>query len=201
MLFSLIEGLENIDLVLASTSPRRYELLKTLGLEFKVVSGKVEEQPITGNPIAGAKKNAELKGVVVAKKYPDALVISADTIVVLGKSVMGKPENEQDAYNMLSKLSGRTHQVCTAFGMILDKYGKAFFDSEITDVTFRTLSEAEILAYINTGEPFDKAGGYAVQGQGSVLIEKINGCYFNVVGFPLSRFYVRLGEFLSNYVL
>jgi septum formation protein len=202
MLFSLIDNLEKVDVILASTSPRRFELLKTIGLEFRVVGSNVKENEISGaDPIGDALENAKKKGRAVAQKHPDSLIISADTIVISGDKVMGKPANENDAYNMLKNLSGRTHQVCTAFGLIYLKYERSLFDTVKTDVTFRKLTDEEIWAYINTGEPLDKAGAYAVQGQGAVLVEKINGCYFNVVGFPLSKFFINLDEFLSHFVL
>lgn len=202
MLFSLIENLEKIDIILASNSPRRYELLQSIGLKFKVIPSEVEEeQAIELDPVGGTIANARKKGLSVAEKHPDSLVICADTIVVLGERPMGKPLNEQEAYDMLRALSGKTHQVYTAIGLLLLKYDKTKFETVCTDVTFRDLSDEEIWAYINTGEPSDKAGAYAVQGQGSILVERINGCYFNVVGFPLSRFFTMLDEFLSHFIL
>lgn len=202
MLFSLIENLEKVDIILASTSPRRYELLQNLGLSFKVVPSEVKEnQQLDTNPIDGVRENALKKGRWVSANYPDHLVIAADTIVVLGQKVMGKPADEQDAYRMLAELSGKTHQVYTAIGLFFERYNQSQMDIVSTDVTFRELTGDEIWAYINTGEPFDKAGAYAIQGQGSVLIDRINGCYFNVVGFPLSRFFLLLDQFLGKFVL
>jgi len=202
MLFSLINNLEKLKLILASGSPRRYELLKTLGLEFDVVVSRVDEtcDPLL-TPEEQVLETASRKGRAVSEKYPDCLVISADTIVVTGKDVLGKPENEKDAYNMLSMLNGRTHKVYTGYGLSYLHYDAAEYDVESTAVTFRQLTDEEIWAYINTGEPFDKAGSYAVQGQGSLLIEKIDGCYFNVVGFPLARFYILLDKFLAKFAL
>ena len=202
MLFSLINNLEKLKLILASGSPRRYELLKTLGLEFEVVVSQVDEtcDPLL-SPEEQVLETASRKGRAVSEKHPDCLVISADTIVVTDKKVLGKPENETDAYNMLSLLNGRTHKVYTGFGLSYQHYDAAEYDVASTTVTFRQLTDEEIWAYINTGEPFDKAGSYAVQGQGSLLIEKIDGCYFNVVGFPLARFYILLDKFLSKFAL
>lgn len=201
MLFSLIENLDKIDIVLASASPRRFELLKNIGLDFRVeVSDVAENHPDIKESTELALYNARIKGCAVANKYPESLIISADTIVVLDNHLMGKPANEQEAYRMLKTLSARTHKVITAFGLHLLKYEKEHYDWVATDVTFRPLTDEEIWAYINTAEPMDKAGAYGIQGQGAILIEKISGCYYNVVGFPLSRFYEALGNFLSPFV-
>ena len=200
MLFYLIEGLEKTDIILASTSPRRFELLKSLGLEFKVVASNVKEYDSlsTETPKQTVMMNARLKGREVAKQYPDALIICADTIVTLNAKILGKPENEEDAFRMLTYLSGKIHTVYTAFGLIYTRYKREIFDIVRTDVSFRKLTNDEIRAYINTGEPFDKAGAYAIQGQGAIFVQQINGCYSNVVGFPLSRFYIRLDELFKQ---
>ncbi|MGD9489289.1 MAG: nucleoside triphosphate pyrophosphatase [Calditrichaceae bacterium] len=202
MIFSLIENLDKVDVILASTSPRRYELLKTIGLEFKIVaSGANESNDENLDPVSYALENARKKACAVTEKHPNSLIISADTIVILDGIMMGKPVNEDDAYRMISALSGKTHKVCTAFGLAFKRYDKSFYDTVETEVTFRELTEEEIWEYINTGEPFDKAGAYAIQGQGSILVEKINGCFFNVVGFPLSKFFTDLDKFLAGLVL
>ncbi len=202
MVISLIESLERIDIILASASPRRYELLKSLGLDFKVIPSNVKE---SNTPLQKKEEvvltNARLKGLSVAEAHPDALVISADTIVVLDDQILGKPEDEADAFRMLQLLSGRTHQVYTAIGLFFEHYQRRTLDVVCTDVTFRSLTEDEIWAYINTGEPFDKAGGYGIQEQGALLVDRIDGCYFNVVGFPLSRFFTMLTEFMKHFVV
>jgi septum formation protein len=196
MLFSLIEELERVDVILASASPRRYELLKNLGLNFKVIPSHAEESHEKRvNMEEVVRANARLKGESVAKEYPDALVISADTIVVLGEHIMGKPKNEQEAFEMLKALSGQTHQVYTGLGLF--NANRSALDAVCTQVRFRTLSDEEIWAYINTGEPFDKAGGYGIQGQGALLVEGIDGCYYNVVGLPLTRLFTMLKEFFT----
>jgi septum formation protein len=196
MLFSLIEKLERVDVILASASPRRYELLKNLGLNFKVIPSHAEESHEKRADMEEVvKANARLKGEAVAKKYPEALVISADTIVALNDHIMGKPKNEQDAFEMLKALSGQTHRVYTGLGLFNDK--RFVLDAVCTQVRFRNLSDEEIWAYINTGEPFDKAGGYGIQGQGALLVEGINGCYYNVVGLPLTRLFTMLKEFFT----
>ncbi len=200
MLFSLIRNLEKIDIILASGSPRRYDLLKSLGLNFKVVLSNIaEENSAASDPVHSVENNARAKGFAGAEKYPDHLVICADTVVACDEQPIGKPVNEEDAFRILSTLSGRTHQVHTCFGLIFTRYNASLFDTVTTDVTFRALTDEEKLAYINTGEPFDKAGAYGIQGQGALLVEKINGSYSNVVGFPLARFFVRLDSFLKPF--
>jgi len=202
MIFSLIPNIEKLDIVLASMSPRRYEILKSLGLDFKVVASGIEEEMTnSGDPVWFTHKYAREKGEAVAALHPDELVISADTVVALENHIMGKPRSEQDAFYILSKLSGRTHQVYTAFGLFLKRYEKEFVNHMVTDVTFRDLTDEEIWAYINTGEAGDKAGAYGIQGQGSLLVKGIQGCFFNVVGFPIARFYIDLEAFLKDLAL
>lgn len=202
MLFSLIENLDKIKIILASASPRRYELLKSLGLEFEVQVSGIEESTLTSlSPADYVLENARMKGQHVAKQNPDCLVIAADTIVVNGSSILEKPEDENEAYEMLTLLSGKTHRVFSAFGLLYLRYERSVFETVSTEVTFRKLNDEEIWAYINTGEPFDKAGAYAIQGQGALLIEKINGCFYNVVGFPVPRFYKALEEFMRHFTL
>jgi septum formation protein len=121
--------------------------------------------------------------------------------VVLNGNVYGKPKDENDAFDMLEQLSGKTHQVITAFALFLNCYEKFIVEAVSTDVTMRNLHKDEILAYVNTGEPMDKAGSYAIQGQGAMLVEKINGSYSNVVGFPLETFFTSLDKFLDGFAL
>lgn len=201
MLLSLIDGLEKVDIILASTSPRRYDLLKAMGFNFKVIDSGVVESHIEGEPIQSAIENARNKGKAVSTRFPNSLVVSADTVVIADRMVMGKPVDEADALEMLNRLNGRTHTVVTAFSINFQKYDRCISDYETTEVKFRRLKDEEIMAYINTGEPFDKAGAYAIQGEGAILVEKINGCYYNVVGFPLTKFFVRLTDFCSHYCL
>lgn len=199
MLFSLIDNLETIDVILASASPRRYELLNSIGLQFKVLKSDIDElftEELSPQEIT--ELNANRKGDDIAEKHPNSLVISADTIVVSKDIIMGKPRDEKDAYRMLRQLSGRTHQVYTAFILNLLAENKKYIETVVTNVRFRNLKEEEIWSYINTGEIVDKAGAYAIQGQGALLIDKIDGCFFNVVGFPLSRFFVALDRFFKE---
>jgi septum formation protein len=175
-------------LILASASPRRQELLGLLGLPFEVIPSAVDEAEHAGEggpPARTARRLAEVKAEEVATRHPHALVLGADTIVVLDDAVLGKPGGADDARRMLALLSGRTHQVIT--GIALRGAGLAASDAVSTDVTFRELTPREIDAYVATGEPMDKAGAYALQGRAAVLIEGIRGDYTNVVGLPLPR--------------
>jgi septum formation protein len=198
-MLSLLKNIDRYEIILASASPRRFELLKMIGLEFKMRPSHIQE--IYRNhlsPVEYAMENARRKGMAIAEKNTKSLVISADTIVVLNGDVIEKPKDEAHAYAILKKLSGHTHQVITAFGLILKDLDRSVFDYAITEVTFRDLTLQEIKAYIDSGEPYDKAGGYGAQGPGAILIQKINGCFFNVVGFPLTKFFYTLDTFLSQ---
>lgn len=200
MLPSLLKNLEKMDLILASASPRRSEILKNSGLNFRVqVSGVEEDNSIASQPADLALSHARLKGNAIAAAYPESLVISADTVVVYKNEIMGKPSDEHEAFQMLQKLSGNTHLVITAYGLIQHKYNQSLFRTVSTEVTFNSLTDEEIHTYIQSGEPFDKAGAYAIQGQAAIFVEKINGCYYNVMGFPISDFYQSLGKFLQNF--
>ncbi len=202
MIFSLITNLEHLDVILASASPRRFELLNSTGIKFKVVPSDFDESTITNSdPLALVQEIAYQKGIRVAKDHADNLVISADTIVTIGKRIYGKPDNEQQAFEMLEALSGKVHKVHTAYALFLLKYDKTVIRTCTTEVTMRALHSDEIWAYVNTGEPMDKAGAYAIQGQGAMLVEKINGSYSNVVGFPLANFFTTLDHFLEGFAL
>jgi septum formation protein len=173
-------------LILASGSPRRKELLASLGLQFQVILPEVDEKSfdVSGlTPREQALALARFKGESVATKYPETLVVSADTLVVIDNEVLGKPEDRDDAFQMLSKLQGREHVVISATAVF--QHGTTRIDALETMVKMRSLSSEQIWQYIDTGEPMDKAGSYAIQGYGSVLIERIDGCYFNVVGLSL----------------
>lgn len=196
-MLSLLKNLDTIDIILASASPRRYELLKMIGMEFKVRPSHVEEVYQDHlSPEEYVIENAKKKGYFIADKFPESLIISADTIVVYKDKILEKPEDDKHALEIIRTLSNHTHQVLTGFGFILKSNNSEIFKIESSLVTFRNLSQAEIRAYINTGESFDKAGGYGAQGQGSLLIKKIDGCFYNVVGLPLSSFFTTLNQFL-----
>ena len=173
-------------LILASKSPRRYELLKQVGLDFEVVPSRVLEDFVQGeSPQDHVIRLAKAKAIDVATGYPDRWVIAADTIVYIDGSILGKPKTGEEAMEMLSRLSGQEHWVLTGFSVCHLGKGKADKEAVQTIVRMKTLTPAEMEWYVRTGEPFDKAGGYAIQGVGSFMIESIRGSYTNVVGLPL----------------
>ena len=183
-------------IILASTSPRRLNLLKDLGLKVKVVGSKVKESKFDiSNPEKLVKTLALTKAREVARRVSKGLIIGADTIVVHGGKILGKPKNREEAKTMLRELSGRTHEVLTGLAVIDASTGKTMVDFVRTRVKFRKLSEEEIASYVATGEPLDKAGAYAIQEKAGLFVEKIDGCYFNVVGLPLARLAEILKEF------
>ncbi len=189
------------EIVLASVSPRRKELLDRLGLRFRVeVSDVPEKLTHSLKPKALARSLALEKARAVAAKYPRAIIIAADTIGVLGGKILGKPENAEEARRMLKALSGKTHAVITGFAILDTEMGRVLTRAVETRVTFRRLSRREIEAYVGTGEALDKAGAYAIQGLGALLVKEIKGDYFNVVGLPLSALSQALKKF-GVYVL
>lgn len=179
------------EFVLASASPRRKELLEKMGLQFSIVVSEADESTVSRDipvnlyvqELALLKASATAKMLLRNKK---ALIIAADTIVTLDGEILGKPDGEDGAKKMLSSLSGRTHEVYTGYCIMRISDGKTVCNSVKTEVKFKTLTEQKIRSYIESGEPMDKAGAYGIQGLGSMLIEKINGDYFNVVGLPVS---------------
>lgn len=176
---------EKFPLILASSSPRREKLLQEVGLKFKVVPSFIEEKNMPGDPGNIACNWASLKAQEVAKHH-HGVIIGADTIVVLGGKIFGKPQHEEEAKKMLYKLSGKTHKVITGMSFINTRNGHRISEFVESRVTFRVLSEEEITTYIATKEPMDKAGAYGIQGQGVNFISRVQGCYTNVVGLPIS---------------
>ncbi|HEX6964997.1 MAG TPA: Maf family protein [Gemmatimonadaceae bacterium] len=175
-----------LPIILASGSPRRTELLAMIGIPHTVMPADIDESVHRGEPpIAYAERVAREKGRVVAGGHPDALVISADTTVVIDEQILGKPCDARDAARMLRMLSGRTHTVFTA--VAVSRHGRMESTVESVAVTFRDLSDEEIAAYIATGEPMDKAGSYGIQGYGATIVERIDGDYFAVMGLALMR--------------
>ncbi len=173
-------------IILASQSPRRNELLKFITEDFTVEVSNVDESCSPSlTPEETVKYLSTIKGEAVFNNHPDACVISADTVVVLDGKILGKPHDKEEAFSMLNSLSGKVHQVFT--GVSIFRKEKKICFAEKTEVKFCELTAEEINNYINTGEPFDKAGGYGIQGKGSVMIEGINGDYYNVMGLPVSR--------------
>ncbi len=183
---------------LASRSPRRRKLLKQLGLKFNSFSVDLHEEILNGeHPIQTVKRLALHKSDAAITKVKNGIVITADTIVVLNKVVIGKPKNQKDAFGILSKLSGRTHSVYTGFVVKNLDNKKCVTDYEKTEVTFKKLSPKEIRDYIKTGSPMDKAGAYGIQDDfGAVFVKRIDGCYYNVVGLPLAKIYKSLIDVL-----
>lgn len=172
-------------IILASGSPRRKEILEKIGLEFEVVqSNYVEDMTLPLPPRELAKRLALSKGEDVARRFPEALVIAADTVVLLDGKLLGKPHTVSAAEKMLTRLSGKTHEVITGLALICASEKYLVQESVSTSVVFKTLTAEVIKKYVGTGEPLDKAGAYAVQGLGGELIEKVEGDYWNVVGLP-----------------
>ncbi len=183
---------------LASSSPRRKKLLEQIGLEFEVLKFTTPES-IKKNekPIDIVKRISLEKLEAAKKKINSGIIITADTIVVFNKQILGKPNNKKDAFRILNLLSGNTHYVYTGFSIFNSQNLKTFSEYEKTSVKFRKLCKAEIQEYIETGSPMDKAGAYGIQDDfGAVFVQKINGCYYNVVGLPLSKFYNALNRII-----
>jgi septum formation protein len=182
-------------LILASASPRRSELLHQLDLQFKVIASEVPEihhDNLTGLEVA--RINAYRKARAVAKKFPDELVLGADTLVYLDTALFGKPTSLEDAYGMLQRLQGQTHQVVTALCLLHLRERRQKVFAETTAVTFRTLDAVTIRRYLNRVNPLDKAGAYAIQEQGDLIVEKVMGSYSNVVGLPVERLKAELED-------
>jgi septum formation protein len=184
-------------IILASASPRRSELLTRIGVHFEICPSLIDESDIKikGSPGQKAMQLALLKALDVAKSSEKGLILGADTIVVLDGEIFGKPKDNEEAFRMLSNLSGRSHTVITGIAIVNAENGLNKVSFETTKVTVSHLTPSQIQAYISTGEPQGKAGAYAVQGKGSLFIERIDGCYFNVVGLPLARMRKMLEEF------
>jgi septum formation protein len=176
-------------LILASASTRRAEILASAGLPFTVLSSAVDESPFPGETAAAlvlrlANAKADL---VTARAVGPAIVLAADTVVVTNDKILGKPGSTEDARHMLRLLSGRTHSVLTGVALVRLPDGERRQFTESTLVHFRPMTDEELSSYLATREPYDKAGAYAIQGQAGRYIPRIEGCYFNVVGLPLSR--------------
>src|SRR5215468_10185564 len=176
-------------LILASASVRRAEILRSAGLSFTVLSSAVDETPIPGESAKGMVQRLALAKaeLAAARAVGPVIIIAADTVVTLDGSILGKPRTTEDARQMLEKLSGRTHSVITGVALIrLPDVERVEFQ-ETTQVQFIGLDDEEIVRYLSSGEPFDKAGAYAIQGRAGRYIPRIEGCYYNVVGLPLAR--------------
>jgi len=179
--------LDTHKIVLASTSPRRIELLRQLGLDFECFDPGNSENSTQTDPVERVKENAEKKATSALEHHKYRIVIAADTIVLIDGVILEKPKDRGDAVKMLSTLSGRTHKVLTAIAVVDSATGKRAVAVEETLVKIKELTREEIESYVDSGEPLDKAGAYAAQGLGAVMVERIDGCFYNVVGLPLSR--------------
>lgn len=184
-------------IILASASPRRKELLKNMGLDFDVMPSSIEEN-IDNKPFSYtiAESLALEKALYVSKQiHEPAVIIGSDTVVVIDNIILGKPEDKNDAYRMLKLLSGRTHKVISAIAVYDNQTKKTVQDSVTSYVEFRELTDEEIWSYVNSGEPVDKAGAYAIQGKAAIFVKRINGCYSNIVGISVYKLSEILKEF------
>ncbi|TDX41836.1 septum formation protein [Halanaerobium congolense] len=186
----------DLKLVLASASPRREEILKKLNLKFTIVPSKIDEENFTSDdPIELVKTLALEKAKSVSNLVEDAIVIAADTIVVYDQKILGKPEDEAAAKKMLQTLSGSDHQVITGVAVLNSQNKESHVDYNLTDVTMTKMSQKEINSYVETGEPMDKAGSYAIQGFGGLFVEEIKGSYHSVMGLPIHQLARLLDKF------
>lgn len=184
-----------MNLILASSSPRRKALLKVLGLEFDIIVSECDENidfsSVSDAVMELSKRKASVVAEITDKK---SIIIGADTVVVHNGKVLGKPKDKADAVQMLKMLNGNTHQVYTGFTIINNSDGTTVSDYEVSSVTFKKLTEAEIIEYVNTNNTLDKAGAYSIQGTASSFVEKLDGDYNNVVGLPIYK----LSKYLYN---
>ncbi|MEA1936492.1 MAG: nucleoside triphosphate pyrophosphatase [Patescibacteria group bacterium] len=177
-------------IILASKSKQREKLLKIIGLDFEIEKSDYLEDMTEKIPAYKlARKLAFGKAQDIAQKHKDAIVIGADTFLILGKELLGKPHTPQKAKKMLRKISGKKHKIITGVAIIDTKKNKVFTDCEITEIWFKKLSEKEIEKYIRTSEPLDKAGSYTIQGIGAIFVKKINGNFDSAVGLPIGKIY------------
>ncbi|MGM0437172.1 MAG: Maf family protein [Bacillota bacterium] len=189
------------NLILASSSARREEILKRLNLQFTVVPSKIDESGYDHlTPEKMVQKLSALKAKEVSKLVEDTLIIAADTIIVNNDKVLGKPQSKEDAAEMLKKLRGENHTVMTGLAVYSTGDSKEITDIDRTEVYMTNMSDDEIAKYVSTGEPMGKAGSYAIQGLGSVFVEKIEGSYFTVMGLPVHKLAEILNEFSINII-
>jgi len=182
----MINVVNRAGIILASKSPRRRRLLERTGLKFKVIPSRVDESSVPlSDPDLYVKSLAEAKAGDIADQYPDRWIIGADTIVFVDDTILGKPASHDEARTMLISLRAKTHQVHTGYCICHKARDRFVSDCVTTDVSFRNLSAREIDWYIDSGEPFGKAGAYAIQGIGTFLVQRINGSYTSVVGLPV----------------
>ena len=181
-------------LILASASPRRAEILRSVGWPFAALPAHIDESREDGEKAdAYVERVARVKAEAVAARSPGSLVLGADTVVVIDDQILGKPRDEDDAHRMLRVLNGRWHQVLTGMALVNVADGQSKVAHEVTEVRFAEMSDEEINWYVATAEPMDKAGAYAIQGHGALFIKEIRGEYFNVVGLPVRLLYRLIG--------
>ncbi len=184
-----------LPLILASASPRRQEMLSSTSMKFEVIPGEVDESFLPGeSPEEHVIRLARMKAVKVSEQHQDRWVLAADTIVVIDGRVLGKPKDRKEAKEMLHLLSNRVHRVMTGYCLLQSPARKAREGNVVTRVRFKDLSSDEIRWYMDTAEPFDKAGGYAIQGKAAFMVKEIHGSYTNVVGLPLTEVIEALQE-------
>lgn len=194
--------MRSVELILASASPRRKMLLEQIGYTFTIQPSHVEEPPFQGgDPAAYATSLAHLKASEIAEIEPASLIIGSDTIVVVDDNVLGKPVDRESAFGMLTMLSNRRHRVITAYSFHLKALGIQESHYVSTQVHFKHLQKDEMNKYIETGAPFDKAGAYGIQDYSSIFVDSIEGCFYNVVGLPLSDLDSKLKDLLSRHSL
>ena len=188
-------------LILASRSPRRQQLLRQIRIPFEVRETDVPEDLDPGrSPEENVLEISYNKARSVAQTIDEGIVLGVDTVVVLDHTVFGKPKDDEDAERMLKRLSGKEHRVYTGFTLYEVPGARSFRDYEVTAVKFRTLEESEIKEYVRSGSPLDKAGAYGIQDDvGAIFVERINGCFYNVVGLPLTKFYTSLKQFTRTH--
>ena len=191
-----------VRIVLASGSPRRREIMEKYNIDLIVEKSNVDENINRGEtPEQVSMTLSLIKALDVSNRFSKDIVIGADTIVVVDGKILGKPKGKEDAYDMLNILSGRIHEVITGVALIKADMNIKIIDYEKTRVKFRKLTDDMIYRYIGTNEPFDKAGAYAIQGVGQILVENIDGCFFNVVGLPLTKIDKLLSKYFNCYIL
>lgn len=176
-----------MNVILASNSPRRAALLRQMGVSFTVAPSNLEESQPLQPYRKWVQELAKLKAAAVKEESPGGVILAADTMVLLKDLVLGKPRDDQEAKEMLLSLSGRVHQVMTGICVLNSQTEAIFQDVEMTQVYFRILTEREIESYVTSGEPQDKAGAYGIQGLGGLFVERVVGCYYNVMGLPLVK--------------
>ncbi|RKY87236.1 septum formation protein Maf [candidate division KSB1 bacterium] len=186
----MIKNLIGRKIILASGSPRRAIIFKKLGLNFSIVKSSIKEKiPESTKPDSFVTNMALKKVKNISKKIDNGLIVGADTVVVINGLILGKPKDISEAKRMLYLLSGNIHKVYTGIALFFKPENILKTDFEVTEVEFKKMDKIEIEEYIESKEPMDKAGAYGIQGIGSLFIKKVNGCFFNVMGFPISKFY------------